>query len=253
LRIPDTGGTEANEQISALMSAESDAGLLTLMSQRTQDEAWADAAFCEFYARHKNYIWIVCVEIASTLNGDAWIEDIFDETFERAYQKAGSFKLPSGATPESESRLVRGWLGKIAANLLRTLLRNHRNEYAQDEETWDKLADTVGNSTDDGNQTSSVSPKQKLIDDALETLSEREALVVRVTFQYYRVGEKFQRLPNKIVQELAESLGTTPENLRKIRERALRQIRDYVAEHSGGIVNKPITNEPTYRSQAAQG
>jgi RNA polymerase sigma factor (sigma-70 family) len=127
---------------------------------------------------------------------------------------------------------VRGWFGKIAANILRNLLKNHATEHAQDEEAWERILETVeGSKSNDEHDTPELNTKRKLIAEALETLTEREQLVLRTTYQYYRIGEKFQRLPNKISHELAEQLATTPENLRKIRERALKNIRDYVNEH----------------------
>ena len=83
------------------------------------------------------------------------------------------------------------------------------------------------------------SRERQLIDAALDSLSEREQLVIRTTFQYFRLGEQFQRLPNKVVQNLSAQLGTTPENLRKIRERALVKIREFVNEHTSSCKKKP--------------
>ena len=39
------------------MRAESNAGLLRLMADREKDEKWAEAAFIEFYTRHKDYMY----------------------------------------------------------------------------------------------------------------------------------------------------------------------------------------------------
>jgi RNA polymerase sigma factor (sigma-70 family) len=188
LRIPKTGEADANDQIVAPARVKSDIGLLKLMSQRIKDEASADAAFLDFYSRHSKYMWTVCANIAEALNGDAWIQDVFQETFERAYEKADTFKLPTGVSPESEVRLVRGWLGKIAANLLKRLLLNHHNEYTRDNDNWQKIANTL----DEGEVAPTISPKRRLVDEALEALSERDQLVIRITFQYYRIGENFR-------------------------------------------------------------
>jgi len=232
LELPQTTEFDANGELAALVRDETDNGLLKLMAGRSKDETWADAAFCEFYARHKAYMWTVCKNVVEDLNGDAWVEDIFVQTFERAYEKAKTFKLPSGVSPASATRLVRGWLGTIAANLLRCLLRNHECEYAQDQDGWEKIRNSIGGPEADGEQEeTNFCAERKLIGEALEALSEREQLVLRITFQYHRVGERFQRLPNKVSQELAQQLATTPENLRKIRERALTKVSDYVNQH----------------------
>lgn len=232
LREVQKDESEAGSQLAALVRGESDLGLLKLMARRGEDEIWADAAFCEFYDRHKGYLWTVCRNACEALHGEAWHEDIWQDTFTRAYDKAGTFSLPAGVSPERTTLLVRGWLGQIANNLLRSLLRNHECEYSQDEDGWERILDTVGSASE---TEESVSPgkqeERKLIDVALETLSEREQLVLRRTFQYYRIGKEFQRLPNKVVQELADQLATTPENLRKIRERALTKVKDYVNQY----------------------
>lgn len=224
-----------DDKLAGLVSEETDIGLLNLMAQRIQDEMWADAAWCEFYNRHKAYMWSVCHSVAEELHGEAWIEDIFVQTFERAYEKADTFKLPPGIPPEDKTRLVRGWLGKIAANLLRHLLRNHEAESTKDDDEWDVILDSAQEpSTEKQKDTPELAARRRLIAEALATLKEREQLVLRTTFQYYRIGEKFQRLPNSVSKDLSEQLGTTPENLRKIRERALEKVRNYVSEHLEG-------------------
>lgn len=223
---------EPDDELAALVREERDLDLLKLMARRSQDEAWADAAFCEFYNRHKAYMWTVCDSATEDLHGEAWVEDIFVQTFERAYEKAETFKLPVGTPPASEVRLVRGWLGKIAANILRHLLRNHEAEHTKDEEEWRTILEsTAALNPEEEQDTPELAAKRKLIAEALETLTEREQLVLRTTYQYYRIGKKFQRLPNKVSHELAEQLATTPENLRKIRERALENVTNYINEH----------------------
>ena len=70
--------------------------------------------------------------------------------------------------------------------------------------------------------------KLKLIEQALETLSDREQDVVLETMYYYRYGEEYQRLPNAVSAGLVMQLDTTPENIRTIRSRAMRKIKEYV-------------------------
>lgn len=223
---------EPDDELTALVRDETDYGLLKLMARSDQDEAWADAAWYEFYGRHKGYMWTACRNVAEDLHGDAWVEDIFLETFERAREKAGTFKLPPGTPPESETRLVRGWLGVIATNILRRLLRNHEAEHTKDEEEWSEILESAKDTkSNDAQDTPELAAERRLIAEALETLTERERLVLLTTYQYYRIGNKFQRLPNSVSYELAQQLATTPENLRKIRERALERVTDYINEH----------------------
>lgn len=234
MRLGHTDDSDPGSQIAALVRGESDTGLLKLMARRQEDEVWADAAFCEFYTRHSPYMYAVCYDSAERLHGEAWVEDMFEQMFERAYEIAGSFKLQKPVPLDQETRLVRGWLGRIANFQLRALLRNHESEQTYDGEKWDEIDCMVSGATfeEDEEDAPSATAERILIDEAIETLPEREQLVIRTTFQYYRIGKKHQRLPNKVTQDLAKKLGTTPEYLRKIRERALEQIKLYVAERT---------------------
>jgi RNA polymerase sigma factor (sigma-70 family) len=198
------------------------------------DAAWASPAFQEFYDRHKNYLWSKCSEVAENLGCQAWAEDVLNDTFERAYRTASEFKFPQCPTNE-EDNVIKGWLGRIATNRLCDRWRKSRLEHTGEDEKWATLAETAAApSTDASEQDRAATPadveERRLLDEALESLSEREAHVLRVTSQYHRLGKKFQRLPNYVVDELAEALNTTPENLRKIRERAKKKVRQYIEE-----------------------
>ena len=82
------------------------------------------------------------------------------------------------------------------------------------------------------------SAKEHAVREAICSLTEREQLVIRTTFQWYRPEKAHQRLPNDVAGELAETLGTTPENLRQIRRRAMRKIADFVRARSGAADRK---------------
>jgi len=78
-------------------------------------------------------------------------------------------------------------------------------------------------------QSSSVTlANRQLLDEAIDSLSEREQIVLRTTFQYYQPGKQNQHLPHDVVEDLAESLKTTSDNVRQIRSRALRKINQYI-------------------------
>ena len=66
-----------------------------------------------------------------------------------------------------------------------------------------------------------------------KVLTEREQEVLRVTLHWYDPSSEHQRLPNEVAAELAKRLGTTPENLRKIRERALAKVEEEVIKVLG--------------------
>ena len=53
---------------------------------------------------------------------------------------------------------------------------------------------------------------------------------------YPQPDHAHQRLPNDVAADLAETLGTTPENLRQIRSRAMKKIRTFLAAAEGAEI-----------------
>ena len=58
--------------------------------------------------------------------------------------------------------------------------------------------------------------------------------MLRVTALHYRAGEEHQRLPNDVSAELATRWGTTNDNVRAIRVRAMKKLKALVAARSAG-------------------
>ena len=178
-----------------------------------------------------------CSRTAEALNGDAWVADMVEDTFAEVYDKANQFRVPKDATGnvDLQRKYVRGWMGKIAEFKLRGYLRGHDRESTEGAAGWEILekehpiqnAEVESENSGDKND---VDGDLKLVHDALEQLNERQQLVIRTTYQFYRIGEKFQRLPNKDAHALAKQLNTTPENVRKIRQRAMEKIREYITQ-----------------------
>lgn len=196
------------------------------------DAAWAIAAFEEFYDRHKAYLWKVCTDIGEQLSCASWVNDVFNETFQRAQRNAARFKFPT-CPKEEEDNVIKAWLGEIAHNRLCDYWRKWQRERTGSDAQWEALGEAVALAAERRLEAQPEDVKRiALIEEAMETLSEREAHVLRVTSQFHRHGQKFQRLPNAVVDDLATTLNTTPENLRKIRERARKKVRQYVEERS---------------------
>jgi RNA polymerase sigma factor (sigma-70 family) len=217
-----------------LVKSETEFGVMRLMGD--PDGAWSLPAFEEFYSRHILYVWKVCADVGEQLSCSAWVEDVVQETFQRAQRTVGKFRFPT-CPEEEEDNVVKAWLGRIAHNRLCDYWRKSRRERTGSDGQWEALTEsvTVGDVPDATALGSNPANAKRLalIEEAMATLSEREAHVLRVTSQFHRHGKRFQRLPNSVVEELASSLNTTPENLRKIRERARRKVRQYVEERGG--------------------
>lgn len=199
---------------------DSDADLLAYMAMADDDAAGAQAAWEAFYRRHAQYLYAVCLRAyGPLLGGDAGAADLVAETFQRAYERAATFD-PAGIDDAKRLRLrARAWLGRIAQRLAQTALRSRGRMPTRflDQDAWQQVAREPVRTTGD-------SETVRRVREAIESLNEKEQTVIRVTFQWYDPDREHQRLPNDVAADLAATLGTTPENLRQIRRRALRKI-----------------------------
>ena len=153
------------------------------------------------------------------------IEDIVQDTFVRAFQRAAQFSLEANIAPADERRLVRGWLGKISENIVRDYFRGQPEVDFVDEQTLEiyEAARQAG-LEEIGNSESSDFEQ---MEDAFETLTEDEEHVLRTTGLWYKPGQKQQRLPNSVMVELAASLNTNATNVRKIRSRGIAKVKKF--------------------------
>ena len=211
------------------LASATDAGLLACMATGGEGDLRARSAWEEFYRRHVEYLYRVCLRAyGDLLGGEAGAADITAEALRIAFVNADKFD-PAGIDDAERLRLrARGWLGWIARRLVQDILRSRRRLPVRDMELghWPAAAlPGAGEPTE----------KAQLARQAIEALSEREQVVIRTTMQWYRPEKDNQRLPNEVSAELAATLATTPENLRQIRRRAMTKIAEFIRR--GGETN----------------
>lgn len=214
----------------ASFANETDVDLMGYMSMNVDDPSTARDAWAEFYKRHVDYLYGVCHRAYEPiLGGDTGVGDIVAETFHRAYRRAELFDASGITDPDRLRRRTRAWLGRIAQRLVQDTLRStQRLPTCQLEtETWQNIPEQPRQPPRDDELIRQVR-------DALDQLSEKEQTVIRITFEWHQPGHIHQRLPNDVVTDLAETLETTPENLRQIRRRALHKIRRLLGQPAAG-------------------
>lgn len=220
------------ENLRELIRSASDLELLGFIAKK--GDCWSDEAFVEFVTRHRDYMFSVCSRTAEALKGEAWISDILEDTFAFVYERADGFKVRPGAVNDvdRQRREIRSWMGRIANFKLRRYLRGHHDEATKDSLEWEVLEnERSSDQVAPADENRPANPLLDMVGEAIEMLNEREQLVIRTTFQFHRIGKLFQRMPNKDADDLAKQMNTTPENVRKIRQRAMEKIRAYIAEN----------------------
>ncbi len=221
---------EDQKRAESSFAEETDVDLMGYMSMREEDPATARDAWAEFYRRHVDYLYAVCRRAYGyILIGETGVGDIVAETFHRAFRKAELYDAAGIDDPVRIRRRSRAWLGRMAQRLVQDTLRNTQRlpTYHFESERWENMPEQPGVPQRDDDLIRRVRR-------ALEQLSEKEQVVVRTTFEWHRPGRDHQRLPNDVVADLAETLETTPENLRQIRRRALNKIRALLKPSVGG-------------------
>lgn len=206
---------------------ECDEDLLVYMSWREDHPDLAQAACGEFYERHVKYVYAVIDRSFGQSLGPDGVADMTTETFMRVFERAETYKSCGSDDRDVQRRNVLAWIGAISSNLCLDHFRHPDtrlilvDEWAEDREPTHR-EETIADDCPTG--------ELRLIHDAMATLTDREQQVLRVTAAYWKNDGTQQRLPNAVAEDLARSFETTSANIRKIRERAMKKLREFVEE-----------------------
>ena len=131
------------------MSERDDAELLAQIA-RGDDPAAVRAAQAELYRRHVRYLYGALSKQRDKLLSLAGlsIEDVVQDTFARAFDRAASFKAAPELDPDRARRRTRAWLGRIAQNLIADGFRRFR-EVSASHYLEDAFADATVPAPDD--------------------------------------------------------------------------------------------------------
>src|ERR1700730_12743729 len=155
-----------------------DCELLRRMADQSGDLSARREAWGVFYEGHARYVDPAWARAHSTLIGIDKVPDAVSDTFLRAYEKAGTFKL-SGASPEDQQRGLRAWLMRINENIVRDSFRNVPTvTFVEDSELENRQnAQHYPRPVSDG----PVDTRAGLVEQGLKELSDREQRVLRET------------------------------------------------------------------------
>lgn len=209
---------------------ETDEDLLVYMSMQADDPSNAEAAWEEFFYRHRAYVLGVCMRFRNVL-GDDGAEDLAQETLIRVYRKAHTFKPLENGSPDRKRARVRAWLGRIANRVCLTALRRTQAVDPIDDGPSDTSEPSLVDD-EDSPPSPLVAQRRTLMREALRTLTERERDILLASFAWYEPGVGCHRMPSDELVALTERFQTTPVNIRQIRARALDKVRQYINDRT---------------------
>jgi RNA polymerase sigma factor (sigma-70 family) len=207
----------------------SDFVLIRLMADQKVDFAGARDAWGHFYIRHHRFLFRICMSDHGYLLGADGVTDIVHEVFLKAFDHATTFDHGEVCEPVVQERKSRGWLSRIAENVVRDRFRGQPEVCFVEEKELDRL-ETTSSESDVENQVPE-SKRLNLIKSGFALLSDVEQTILRATMFWWRPGQQHQRMPNAAMLQLSQQTGKSSENIRQIRARAVKKLEKYVNEN----------------------
>lgn len=203
--------------------------LIQRMADQGSNLAAAREAWEQFYLRHHRVLMYISMSDHGYLLGQDDINDVVHDTFLKAFNRAGSFDHQESCPADVQERKCRAWLAAIAENIVRDRFRGQLEISIVDETEIERTESPRQETTD---ETEIPEPERlKLLRSGFAGLSEIEQTVLRATMSWWQADQQHQRMPNAAMQELSRQIDRSPENIRKIRSRAMDKLEKYVNEN----------------------
>ena len=205
---------------------------LLVISEKLNDEQPAINAFTKLY---KSYSKFLCSVISRGLKNSGIYDEqilntVINNTFYKIYDNPLIFSFPENATGD---RFFKAWLATVAKNELKRLLEEYYGKSIYLENVNEEPCIESEEISDDIFKSVNL----KTMDEALNLLSERDRHVLLTLYMYYDEGKK---TPSDVLKTLSEMYNTTNVNIRKIKERSEKKIKDYFTKNTQ---LKPLKND----------
>ena len=248
--------TQLAKDVASSVREETDFDLLTTIGCADIDQSQAERAFETLYNRYVGLL----KGMALSAGWDRYGVDsdiLIQETFLRAWAKAGNFDPRKRYKDTPEESAVKLWLLAIFRNAfldeLRKLGRRQNKKLVESQELDAERDDVFGDEDDavssgydagtaemsdphdevDGGRAIEIeNPKVKLIRKwlGMQTQGDRDLLLASVEYIDFRTGKCV--IPTEHLEGLAAMLGVIPETIKVKRGRMLARLKAFVLENS---------------------
>ncbi len=170
----------------------------------------------------------MCISDHGYLLGEDDIKDVVHDTFLKAFVRAESFNCQESCEADVQQLKCRAWLAVIAENLIRDRFRGQLEVSFADETEIERVESPKKEAADEAE----IPEPERLrfLKLGFAQLSEVEQTVLRATMFFWQGDQEHQRMPNAAMQELSRQIDKSPDNIRKIRSRAIDKLEKYVNE-----------------------
>ena len=183
--------------------------------EKDRDSQLALSAFKELYSRYYDFMYSLC---QIRFHGSVESDIMFERTWECV------MKHPTYCCQKHNTKFST-WLSRIARNVAYDIDQERLN---CDIVLLEETVDLQDNEIVDEEQHSDRRDVE-LMTEGLNALPERERDIL-LTYMEYDTGDG-KYLPRDIIKTLCEKFHTTAPNLRKIKERSLQFLKNYVESH----------------------
>ncbi len=198
--------------------------LLLTMSDKEINEVSANEAFVTLYHRYAKFLNSAVIghlKSKSVYNKD-FVDDIVANVFLEVYDNPLSFSFDE-KKHKNEETAFKAWICTIARNEFSDMIKSfsrHSKMYVltSDDEMPDSIIELDF-------EEQLISNNRKLIDKALEGLTDKERHILLSCYDFYEEGKN---TPSTVLDSLCDYWGTTKPNVRQIKKRALDKIKLYL-------------------------
>jgi len=199
--------------------------LIRRMAEQAVDFSRARESWACFYVRHHRFLLRLTGATHGALLGRDEVKDLVQEAFMKAFKGAPSFGYAEECDARAQERKSRGWLVRIAENLVRDRFRGQAEVCLTDEFDIDRVAAGPGEASESG---APKSARLELLESGFQLLSELEQTILRETMFWWRHDQSHQHMPHAALLQLSQQTGKSAANIRQIRVRALKKLEVYV-------------------------
>lgn len=189
--------------------------------------------FAAFYYRYFPYLYtVVANSLGSVYNANAQ-EEIVNDTLAAFFRASHRLRLPETATDEGCDQIVCSYLGKLATWKAGDA-RSFHQSFGQGDLDTEQIeahlnAELLKGHGGGEEADAETAPDQRAVEAVsawMATLREVERDVIRTYFLDDHAGRKSARLPDGIAKGLADKHHTTPSNIRHLKLKLEKQIRE---------------------------